>query len=78
MKTFRSILAMIPELLPAIIALESNLPHATGEARKGVLMSTVQAAAQIGETVPEPHVQAVSAATDAVVAALNSFGVFKK
>jgi hypothetical protein len=73
---FLAALQYFPVVLAAVPAIEAAYPTAPGTTKKEAAMSLVAAAAAIGETIPEPHVQVISALIDAVVAALNKSGWF--
>ncbi len=56
-------------------AVNASLPGAT---KKQLVMASVQAAAKVGEGIPEPHVALIAALIDIIVGTLNATGVFAK
>lgn len=77
MKYLALFLQYLPGVLATVKAVETELTDQSGGTKKAVVMGTIQAAAQAaGQTIPNLHVQAVSALTDGVVTALNASGVF--
>jgi hypothetical protein len=70
-------LGYLPSVLQAVIAVENTLKGlAPGTAKKSVVLAAVSAASQVGETLPEAHVNLISALVDHTVGALNAAGVF--
>jgi hypothetical protein len=69
-------LKYFPYVLNGAIAIQSAMPNVPGTNKKQILLSGLAAGAAIGETIPEVHVQAVSAMIDAVVSALKSSSLF--
>jgi hypothetical protein len=73
---FLASLQYFPFVFNGAIAIQSAMPTAPGTTKKQILLSALSAGAAIGETIPEPHVQAVSALIDAVVTALKTTSLF--
>ncbi len=78
MKTFMSILALLPGILAGVKAVENAVGAGHGQAKKDIVMSGILAAAQAGEKIDQPTVQAVSSTIDYVVSILNASGVLGK
>ena len=77
MKFILLALQFLPHVLAGVQAVEVALAGAAGASKKAVVLAVVGAAAKVGETVPEQHVQLIGSLIDAVVGALNTSGVFK-
>jgi hypothetical protein len=77
MKLLKSILSYLPAVLAGVVAVEGTIGQGNGSAKKAVILSAIDAAAQVGEQVPEQHVQAISALIDTTVKALNGTGFFQ-
>lgn len=75
MKTFLQILGFFPYILQGIMAVEAALKGAPGATKKAVVLSAIQAGAQVGETVPQPVIDGVSKLIDSTVTALNASGL---
>ena len=56
-------------------AVSASLPGAT---KKEIVMASVQAAAKVGESIPQPHIQLVSSLIDVLVGVFNASGLFQK
>lgn len=76
MKILSFILSILPGVLQSIMAVEAAIGAGKGQTKKAVVMSAITAAAQAGEQIAVPQIQAVSATIDAVVAGLNKSGLF--
>lgn len=73
---FTNILGFFPYVLQGVIAVEQSVKTVPGETKKQLVLSAVQTAAQVGEEIPVPVVQGISALIDNIVTALNNSGVF--
>jgi hypothetical protein len=73
---FTSALKYFPYVFEGAIAIQSAMPDAPNATKKQILLSGLAAGAAIGETIPVPQVQAVSAIIDAVVTALKASSLF--
>jgi hypothetical protein len=76
-------LSLIADLLPAIfsgiVTVEKIFASANGQTKKSLVISAVLAGIfQVGQAIPEPHIQQIGAVIDSVVSVLNSSGIFKK
>lgn len=71
-----SILAAWPHVFDAVTRIEGAAKGASGPKKKNIFIGSIMAAAKIGEAIPIPQVQAVSALADAIVSELNNAGVF--
>ena len=71
-------LKYFPYVLQGVVAVEQAIGSQPGATKKQVVMSAVTAAASVGQTVDEQHVQVVSKLIDSTVTALNQAGVFGK
>ena len=69
---FLAALKYFPFILQGAIAIQGTMPDAPGASKKQILLSALGAAAVVGETIPEAHIQAVSALIDVVVASLKT------
>ena len=78
MKWFTTILSYFPVVLQGIIAVEQALRGTPGATKKQIVLNVINAGAEAGKNIPEPHTQAVSALIDASVDALNNAGIFSK
>lgn len=76
MKTLQSILGYLPYVLAGVMAVEQSVSAAPGANKKAIVLASVTAAAQVGEQVPEAHVQAISHLIDSIVSQLNKAGIF--
>lgn len=76
MSIFAKILGFLPSILAGIKAVEDIVGGGHGQTKKAIVLSAVQTAAQTGETIDNPTVQAISATIDHVVGLLNSSGIF--
>lgn len=63
-------------VLQGVLAVEAALSGHPGQSKKAAVLSAIQAAAQVGETVPEAHVQVIGALIDSTVTGLNNSGAF--
>ncbi len=72
---FAKLLALFPHILAGIIAVEQAV-KAPGQTKKQIVLGAVTAAAKVGEDIPVPLVQGISALIDQTVATLNAAGVF--
>jgi hypothetical protein len=75
---FQKIFSYLPFVLAGVIAVEQAIGSQPGATKKAVVLSSIDAAAKVGEQVPQTQVQGISALIDSVVAVLNSTGVFSK
>ncbi|GAC1439040.1 MAG: hypothetical protein NVS1B11_36680 [Terriglobales bacterium] len=75
MKLLTSIFSFFPMLLGSIVAVEQNI-QAPGATKKQIVLSSIDAVAQMGEAVPIPMVAMISTMIDVIVQALNRTGVF--
>jgi hypothetical protein len=72
MKTFNTILSLIPAILTGVVAIEQTLGNAVpGATKKQLVMSSLQIGAMIGETIDNKTVQGISALIDNTVTFLN-------
>lgn len=78
MKYLLLALQYLPSVLNGVQAVETAMAGAKGQDKKTVVLSAIEAAAGVGETVPEDHVKLVSGLIDSVVSTLNASGVFQK
>lgn len=69
-------LQYIPHVLNAVKSVEQVIGSGQGKTKKELIMTAVQAVAQVGAEVPESHVQVISSTIDQVVGVLNKNGVF--
>ncbi len=71
-----------PAAINGVLAVEQAAAGLPGQTKSDIVVNTIvtgtQAAAKIGEALPVPSVQAVSALVDIIVSILNAAGVFKK
>jgi hypothetical protein len=70
-------LKYLPSVLAGVQAVEGSI-QAPGQTKKALVLGAIQAAASVGESVPEDHVQLISGLIDTTVGGLNAAGVFKK
>ena len=77
MNWLQAFVKYFPAVLAGVIAVEGavNVP---GQTKKQIVIGAITAATQVGEQVPDAHIQQISAMIDGVVTALNASGVFKK
>lgn len=75
MKIFSTLLGLLPNILAAVVNVE-NTVQASGSTKKAIVLSSIDAAAKVGEVVPNPMVAGISALVDQVVGVLNSSGIF--
>lgn len=75
MKIFLTILQFLPHILAGIKAVEDVVGAGKGATKKAIVLAGVQAAAQVGETVPQKTVAAIGTTIDNVVTLLNQSGV---
>ena len=71
MKTFLQIFQYFPYVLAGVVAVEQTVGAGHGVDKKALVIAGIQAAAAVGEIVPESHVSGISIMIDALVAALN-------
>jgi hypothetical protein len=76
MKYLKLIMGYFPFVLAGVMAVEDALKGQPGQTKKTAVLASVQAAAQVGEQVPEDHVKAISTLIDSVVKMLNDSGIF--
>ena len=69
-------LQYLPYVLAGVQGVEVALSGAPGTTKKAAVLAAVDAAAKVGEQVPESHVQLISGLIDTVVSALNASGIF--
>jgi hypothetical protein len=67
-----------PFVSTAVQAVEVSNGALPGATKKQLVLAAVQAAAKVGEAVPEAHVALISALIDTIVTVLNAAGVFGK
>ncbi len=72
------VLTNLPAILKAILGVEDAIKSAPGTTKKQIVLSSITAAAEAGETVSDAKVAAVSKIIDNTVSALNSAGIFTK
>jgi hypothetical protein len=66
-----------PHVSQAVMAVEASVDSSVpGATKKQLVLSAIAAAAKVGESVPEAHVQLISALVDIIVSALNASGIF--
>jgi membrane-bound lytic murein transglycosylase B len=75
MTTFLQLLALLPNILQAIIAVESVFGVGQGAAKKAMVMSTATASAEVGQVVSPKLVTAVASLIDSSVTTLKAAGV---
>lgn len=76
MKILNSILSFLPAILAGVVAVEQTLGSAIpGAKKKQLVLSSIQAASQVGELVDNRTVQGISALIDHVVTELNGNAV---
>lgn len=78
MKALTLALHYFPFVLQAVIAIQREIAAAPGADKKSLAMSSAIAAAKVGETVDEQHIQVISALIDSTVSTLKGIGVFAK
>ncbi len=78
MKALFLIARYLPIVMSTVAAVEQSV-NAPGQTKAAVALNTIQAGARaVGQTVPEPHVQMITALIDGVVEVFNKTGVFTK
>jgi hypothetical protein len=75
MTTFIQLLALLPNILQAIIAVEAVFGVGQGAAKKAAVMNTVTAAGAAGSAVSAKLVSGVGTLIDSSVATMNAAGV---
>jgi hypothetical protein len=76
MKILNSILGFLPAILAGVVAVEQTLGNAIpGAKKKQLVLSSIQAASQVGELVDNRTVAGISALIDHVVTELNQNAV---
>jgi hypothetical protein len=70
-------LKYFPYVLRSVKVTEATIGDAKGQDKKAVVLAVIQAAAELGEQVPEEHVRVISMLIDKIVGSLNGSGVFK-
>ena len=76
MQTIVSLLEFFPFVLQAVKAVEDNYSAEPGATKKELVLSSVLAAAKVGESVPNATVTLISGLIDSTVTALNASGIF--
>lgn len=76
MNKFLQALTYFPYVLASVKAVEDAAGALPGATKKQIVLTSVVNVAKLGEQIPEPHVQLVSALIDSVVSVLNATGVF--
>jgi hypothetical protein len=76
MKTLLASLQYAPAVSSAVQSVEASSSSLPGATKKQLVLAGVTAAAKVGESVPEAHVQLISALIDIAVSILNASGVF--
>ena len=69
------LIQLLPSILQAVIGVEHAI-KAPGQTKKQIVLNSIQAAAQAGETAPQPLVEGISNLIDHTVSTLNNAGVF--
>lgn len=76
MNFFQKAISFLPAILQGIIAVEQVITAPkSGGTKKALILASVQAAAQAGETVPNETVAGISALIDYSVSILNKANV---
>lgn len=78
MKALTLALHYFPFVLNVVLAIQREIAAAPGADKKTLAISSAIAAAKVGETVDEQHVQVISALVDSTVSTLKSIGIFTK
>lgn len=68
----------VPYVSAAVQQVEATNAALPGATKKQIVMASIQAAAKVGQQVPEAHVAVISTLIDLVVSILNASGVFGK
>ena len=64
-------------LVGGVVAMEQTFAHEIpGTSKKQIVLDMIQAGAKIGEAVPVPAVELISALIDSTVASLKAAGIF--
>lgn len=71
MNNLLKVLNFFPYVFQGAQLLQTSLPDAPGTSKKDILLAVLQAGSAVGETVPEPHVQAISLMIDLIVSILK-------
>ena len=72
MKMFLQFFSYFPYVLQGIVAVQQVAgTSASGADKKALVLAGIQAAAAVGEGVPESHIAGISAMIDILVAALH-------
>jgi hypothetical protein len=66
----------VPYISAAVQQVEAANGSLPGATKKQIVLSSVQAAAKVGEALPEIHVQLISTLIDILCNVFNSTGVF--
>lgn len=70
MKTFLALFQLLPKIIEAVVALQKiAIPGAN---KKDIILHTISVAAEIGESIPVPLVQAISLMVDRTAASLKT------
>ncbi len=69
---FASILKYLPYILGGVVAVQQAIPTAPGTTKKQVVLNAINAAAAVGEQIPESHIAAISALIDSTVTTLHT------
>lgn len=71
MKVFAQILQYLPYVLAGVQAAEAAVGPGNGGVKRQLVLNAIDAAAKVGEQVPEVHTAAIGALIDSTVATLN-------
>lgn len=79
MNTLLQILKLLPQILAAVIGVESVITAPqSGATKKQLVLDSIDAVAKAGEASDVKVVAAISALIDNIVASLNKSGLFQK
>ena len=78
MKNVILALQYAPHVAAAVQGIEATNAALPGQTKKQLVLTSIEAAAKVGESVPEPHVALISALIDTLVGVLNASGIFAK
>lgn len=77
MNNLLKVLNFFPYVFQGAQLLQTSLPGIPGTSKKEILLAVLQAGTAVGETVPEPHVQAISLMIDLLVSVFKKTGIFQ-
>ena len=68
----------LPTVLQSIFAVQAAVPTLAGASKKQLVLDLVKLGIGVTQTIPNDHVQQISAGIDGAVTALQAAGVFGK